>query len=201
MKKYEKDLFRKSVYGVGYLGVGEYLPREDGKLNKCYRTWFSMFNRCYGTKRLQDKPTYKDCFVDERWHNFQNFAEWFYKNYTFEYMQDWQLDKDILVKGNRVYSPETCSFVPKEINLCFSYKRKKHMYDCPIGVTKHKRSKDFVAQINVGDKRLRFYGFNTPEQAYLKYKEEKEKYIKILADKYKNKITDICYKAMYNYNL
>ena len=74
-----------------------------------------MLIRCYNKKDLEKNPTYKNTTVCIEWCNFQNFAQWFEKNY----IDDWALDKDILVKGNKVYSPETCCFVPREINEVF----------------------------------------------------------------------------------
>jgi hypothetical protein len=75
-----------------------------------------MMMRCYSLKWSSKFPTYKDCIVDERWHNFQIFGEWFEENYV----EGFELDKDILGKSSKIYSPETCCFVPQEINLMFT---------------------------------------------------------------------------------
>ena len=71
-----------------------------------------MLKRCYSSDFHNRRPTYKDCEVCEEWKYFMNFKKWMEK-------QDWegkQLDKDFLFKGNRVYSPETCVFIPNIIN-------------------------------------------------------------------------------------
>lgn len=102
-----KDRFTPSVYGVGYVGEGEFKPSINSKLTKIYKTWKSMLQRCYDKKCQARQPTYLGCSVVYEWHNFQNFAEWMSK-------QDYegkQLDKDIKVKGNKVYGPDTCMFV------------------------------------------------------------------------------------------
>ena len=132
----------KFLYKRGYLGQGVYKVGSEGKVLKHYKIWYNMFLRCYDEKVQEKQPSYKRCFVDEQWHNFQNFAEWFDKNYNPEIMEGWHLDKDILVKGNKIYSPETCCFVPQEINtLIISCKAKRG--ELPIGVSK--KGKRFLA--------------------------------------------------------
>ena len=121
----------KTYYGIGFLGEGKYNTRKDVK---GYTTWVNMFRRCYDIKVQERQPTYKDAIVCEEWYNFQNFAEWFENNYV----EGWHLDKDILVKGNKIYSPETCCFVPRDINNLFLL-RKNNRGDYPIGVKKPKK--------------------------------------------------------------
>lgn len=117
---YVKSPYEKRTCGVGYIGEGKYYPtNENNKQTIVHKYWSGMFTRCYDEKFLNRRPTYKDCMVDEKWHNFQNFAEWFYANY---YTIDYEimcLDKDILHKGNKIYAPENCVFVPKSINSLF----------------------------------------------------------------------------------
>ena len=108
--------YEPRTYGIGYLGEGKYKTRENGKLTKCYDTWHSMLERCYYPKYQEKYPTYKDCEVCESWHNFQAFAEWYNDNYYEIHGEVMCLDKDILIKGNKIYSPETCVFVPEKIN-------------------------------------------------------------------------------------
>jgi len=108
---------RISMCGKGYVGEGKY---KAIRKVKSYSTWANMLQRCYSKTYHAKKPTYIECYVTEEWLNFQNFAEWFEKNYNPEIMERWSLDKDILVKGNKVYSPETCCFVPYEINNKFT---------------------------------------------------------------------------------
>jgi hypothetical protein len=111
--------FDKSFCGVGFLGKGEYKTFENGKYTLAFTTWSSMINRCYNEKFHQKQHSYEDCIVCEEWKNFQNYAKWFEKNYYEIDGYRIHLDKDILVKGNKVYSPETCVFVPKKINNLF----------------------------------------------------------------------------------
>lgn len=109
--------FRKTVYGVGYNGVGMYSLKSHPL---AYKKWAHMMYRCYGEEYTKKKPTYIDCSVCDEWHNFQNFAQWFEENHFKG--SDIELDKDILVKGNKIYSPKTCCLVPREINSLFQKK-------------------------------------------------------------------------------
>ena len=183
-----------SVHGIGFTGVGKYIPFENRKM---HTVWTSMLCRCTNnySKRF---PTYVGVKVCEHWYNFQNFAKWFEENYKPEYMQGWHLDKDILIKGNGVYSPETCSFVPAEINYIFS-KKKGCRGNYPIGVNKVKNK--YQATISINGKRLYLGTFNTSEEAFQIYKITKETYIKQMASKWKPYIDERVYKAMRNYKV
>ena len=102
---------QKLVQGVGINDLAE--PVEiNGKSLKFYNTWKSMLQRCYSEKRQTKKPTYRGCSVCDEWLSLSTFKEWFDANYR----TGMELDKDILVKGNRVYCPEACSFIPRYIN-------------------------------------------------------------------------------------
>ena len=198
--------YEPRVYGVGYVGEGEYKCRENGKDTKVYRTWYDMLRRCYDEKNLKRNPTYIDSEVCDKWLNFQNFAKWFYENYYEIEGQKMCLDKDILNKGNKIYSPDTCVFVPHNINMLF-VKCDKDRGNYPIGVHYHKASGKFQAQCNVYDfkenkSKNKYLGlYNTVEQAFEVYKRFKEKYIKEVADHYKDQIPDKLYQALYNYEV
>ena len=186
-----------NVYGVGIVGKGSHKCSINGKIYKKYRCWNSILFRCYSEKYHLRQPSYKDVKVCEEWKYYQNFAEWFEKNYNPEIMQDWHLDKDILIKGNKIYSPETCCFVPKEINTLFTKNNaKRGKY--PIGVIKE--GNKYRAQLLLNNKR--YIGiFNTIEEAFQAYKVAKEKYIKEVADKWKGLISDEVYQALYKYQV
>lgn len=102
-----KNPYHKSVYNIGFIGVGEYKAHIKRKPTKAYDSWIGMLRRCYSNKSLAKRPTYKDVTVCEEWHNFQNFAEWFEVNYK----DGLHLDKDLLSKHEKIYSPETCCFL------------------------------------------------------------------------------------------
>ena len=98
----------RNIFNVGYIGVGEYPVKINYKTTISFSVWYGMLRRCYECKSLMRHPTYKDVTVCEEWHNFQNFAKWFEENYV----EGWVLDKDILSKGNKIYSPETFPRLP-----------------------------------------------------------------------------------------
>lgn len=187
-----RNLYNPSVFSIGYLGVGSYKTKLEGKNTKVYTTWKNMFDRCYNKKTLNINTTYVGCSVDKRWHNFQVFAEWFEENY----IEGWELDKDILVKGNKVYSPETCCFIPKEVNSFFT-KCNTTRGEYPVGVVKSNNK--FRARIGANRKSLGT--FNTPEEAFNAYRVAKKEGAKILAKKYKNKLLEKCYQAITNYKI
>ena len=158
-----------------------------------------MLSRCYRKNRSKLHP-YDDVEVCKEWHNFQNFAEWFYNNYYEVNGEDMQLDKDILVKGNKIYSPETCIFVPKNINYLFiKSKSKKGQY--PIGVSYDKNRNKYQAGLSMYGKRIALGRFDTLEEAFLTYKKAKEEYIKEVANNYKSLIPEKLYVTMINYSV
>ena len=120
-----KDYLKPSVEGVGFSGNGKYSHKKD---SEAYRTWQRMLVRCYNGDYIKRHPTYSDCYVVDGWHNFQNFAPWYYENYPKD-GGEYHLDKDIKIEGNKVYSPESCMFVTPSENSIHSGKNKiVHIY-------------------------------------------------------------------------
>ena len=192
--------YHRSVYGVGYLGVGKYKSRIDGKYTKEYLEWHSMLTRCYSEKYQNKYSTYKDALVNEYFHNFQNYCKWREDNYYEIEGEQMCLDKDILIKDNKEYSFNTMVFVPERINKLF-IKRDALRGDCPIGVSYHKASGKYMAKCNTLFNRKYLGLHNTPEEAFQAYKQFKETYIKQIADEYKDKIPQRLYDAMYNWTV
>lgn len=201
-----KSPFDKSVYKTGYLGEGKYNVKIDDKVTLHYQYWRDMLKRCYDEKELKRRPTYEDKTVCEEWHNFQNFAKWFDENYYEVDGEIMQLDKDILSKGNKIYSPETCVFVPQRINTLF-VKNDSRRGKYPIGVNLNQSKSKYLARCSVYNnsthkKEKKTLGtFETPEEAFYKYKEFKEQYIKEVAEEYKGRIPIKLYNAMYEYKV
>jgi len=185
-----KNPYLPSVCNIGFVGSGEFITHIGNIASSAYVTWTSMFSRCYRNRYA----SYKDVEVCKLWHNFQNFAKWYYENQE----EDWHLDKDILVKGNKVYSPETCCFVPPEINYLF-VKRQLDRGKHQIGITEYKGL--FSARISINNKRVYLGVFKTKEDAFLSYKEAKEKNIKRIALKWKGRIQENIYNALINYKV
>lgn len=195
-----KSVYDMSVYGIGYLGEGKYKTRYNyGKYIPQYITWRNMLGRCYSEYEQTKRPTYIGCSVVKEWHNFQVFAEWYDKNYYEVDGERMSLEKDILFKGNKIYSPETCIFAPLKINDLFN-RQPTTRGDLPIGVYYDTLNKKYKSQCQViGKSRIGLGYFDTPKEAFEVYKIHKEKYIKEIAEIYKEKIPQKLYTAMLNY--
>ena len=165
-----------------------------------------MLKRCYDPYYINKKPTYINCYVCEEWHNFQNFAEWFYENYYTIKNEVMHLDKDILYKGNKFYSPQTCCFVPENLNSLFT-KNDVIRGKYPIGVSWDKEKNKFVSTCSVynfeiNKKKNKHLGYFTNEyEAFISYKVEKESEIKRRADYYKDLLPKYIYNALNNYQV
>jgi hypothetical protein len=190
--------FDRTVYKIGYIGQGEFEYNE--KVQACH-IWRDMLRRCYAEESLIKRPTYQSCTVCTEWYNFQNFAKWWYENYYEVDGQTMNLDKDILIKHNKIYSPETCIIVPQNINKLF-IKSNATRGEYPIGVSWHKGHKKFTTscQNNKG-KHISLGDHNTPIEAYHTYKEYKENLIKQVAKEYKDRIPIKLYNALMNYKV
>lgn len=195
-----KDLTKPVVYGVGFIGEGIYTARViGGKNTPCYDTWRGMLRRCY-SEESRFKKNYSGCSVDKEWFNYQNFAEWYYSNVKYDGRVE--LDKDLLIKGNKVYSSKTCSLVPTQINALFTGAGKIHRGIYPLGVYFNKEHKKFRAQLHRGGDSQECLGwFDTPEDAFESYKYHKELYVKEVANKYKDVISKEIYNSLMNYEV
>ena len=178
--------------GQGYIGVGKY--NSNPKRNPAYFKWMSIWRRI-GQIGNPAFASYIDCTMDVRWESLQDFSE-FYHNCP--YRQDgWELDKDIMVPGNKIYGPDTAAYVPKELNLFFVQRQKKS--NLPRGVSNNKKS--LSAQIHIEGKLTILGIFYTVESAYMAYKEAKEKDAGRLADKYEGLVDPRVIKALRNFKV
>ena len=192
-----KDRSLPSVYGVGIIGNG--ITRVCGVETKDHQLWNSMLRRCYDEKYSNKYPTYKDCEVSDNFKYFPYFKDWCSKQTGF-WKEGWQLDKDILVKGNKVYSEDVCAFVPSEVNRLF-IKRDSLRGDLPIGVRYYKKVRKYAAQMSRFKKAIHLGYFYTPDEAFNAYKEAKEAYIKEVANKWKYQIDPRVYEALMKYRV
>ena len=196
--------YEPNVFERGYIGDGIYKSRINGKLIKSYSEWHDMFDRCYNSEFHKRHPSYKDCDVANIWFNYQRFGDWFSKNYYEVPGETMHLDKDILYKGNKIYSPEKCIFVPNKINTLF-IKCDRSRGDLPIGVYYDKDRNKYTAGYKINKIRKFIGRYDNPEDAFYVYKLHKEKLIKEVIDSYKGIIPEPHYsrlrEAMYNYNV
>lgn len=173
-----RDLFSPKTYGVGFIGEGIYKATKTGEHIKHYKCWSGMLERCYSEK-YHSKENYKGrVTVCEEWLNYQNFADWF----EYNYIEGWQLDKDI--SKSNTYSPESCHFLPKELNVFFTGRR-YYRGENPIGVA-HRGKGSYEVYISDGNKMDSKYlgSYKTPEEAFNVYKREKRLLLNNLISKY-----------------
>jgi hypothetical protein len=180
---------KKLIFGVG---TNDLLGESA---SKACMVWSDMLRRCY-TKEMQAKfPSYIGCSVCEEWKRLSNFKVWFDINY----IEGWQLDKDIIVKNNKIYSPETCCFVPNDINtVIIKPVKSKCIYR---GVSFDKVNNKYRASITMYGKPNNLGRYKTPEEAFNVYKKVKERHIKELADMHKELLPPHVYKALYDYKI
>lgn len=175
---------KKLVFGVG-INDADYVvqPTIDGKQKVCkiYKTWQGMVERCYSPKYLEKNQTYMGCSVAEEWHSFMCFRGWMLA----QDFEEKQLDKDLLVPGNKVYSKDTCVFINSALNT-FMKENTNTRGVLPIGVSVN--GANFKARCNDPfTKTLKYLGtFNTPEEAHLAWK----KYKHNIASRYAELETD-----------
>lgn len=191
-----KDPNYPNIYGVGYFGQGEYTSRINGVQLSCYKRWKEMLNRCYNPKATEYKNYGgQGVSVASEWHNYQNYAKWWEENCPND---SFVVDKDILEKGNKLYCPEKCCFVPSDINTVFTL-RNSERGEYPLGV--RMKNGRLISQINYMGKKLHLGTFETVEDAFNAYKKAKEKCIREYAELHKSEISDKVYNALLNYKV
>ena len=196
-----KDKLSPSVYGVGIVGI-RYNTKVDGKHAIEYGTWKNMLRRCYSEKCRHKFQSYDDCTVSENFKKYSYFYEWVNKQVGFNSVDDmgniFQLDKDLLSKGNKIYSENTCVFLPLEINIALVIKDSEHK-KFHVGVRKNRNKYEVICCINSKSTYLGIY--NTEIEAFNAYKQAKESYLKELATKWKDKIDTRAYNALMEYQV
>ena len=194
-----KDPYVPSVCGVGILGT-KYLSAVNGRNTKEYNLWQSMLKRCYNSTYKKKQPTYEGCEVSDNFKCYEYFYEWCHSQIGFG-VEGWHLDKDLLVKGNKVYSETTCVFLPSEINMVL-VKCTASRGEYLIGVSWYSKSKTFIAQVNKNKGKPENLGyFKTELEAFNAYKVAKESFIKEQAEKWKSQIDPRAYNALMEYTV
>lgn len=126
-----------------------------------YKKWKSMIERSCSVKYKDAYPAYADVSVCDEWVYFSNFKSWMET-------QDWEgkeLDKDILLIGNKIYSPDTCVFVDAKLNS-FILDNSARRGNWPIGVYYDKRKNRYMSRCSIGDGYGYLGCFGTPEEAH-----------------------------------
>jgi hypothetical protein len=176
IKASNSSLTKRSL--VCRVGINDSWYRTHSVINNVrvvcpyYSIWSAMIKRCYESKVENKNPSYIGCTVCDSWHTFSNFRSWMIlQDYTNK-----QLDKDILVFGNKIYSPDTCLFVSQKINTLIknsSVKKGSH----PVGISWYSRDKCYRAYCHNGVKLVHLGYFDTEDEAVRVYKDFKSNVI------------------------
>lgn len=126
-----------------------------------YCSWRSAIERSYSQKFKEKNPTYQNVTVCEEWHIFSNFRNWWMHNNV----AGWQLDKDLFVKGNLIYLPSACVYVPIYLNSLL-LDRASVRGDYPLGVDLVDKLKPYRSSCSVGGKQKHLGYFPTPQEAH-----------------------------------
>lgn len=188
------DWMLPTVYGIGRIGP---TGRSSGPLPE---RWRSLIQRCYDTNpnTVNQRIGYEDVTICEEWLTFTNFKIWAEQQVGFD-QKGWQLDKDLLFKGNKIYRPNACVYLPAKINKLL-LKSRKSRGDCPIGVSMKAPGK-FSANCCDTVKGNYLGYFSTQEEAFAVYKKRKEEVIKQVAEEFRDVIDPRAYKALIEYKV
>ena len=194
-----KDPYLPSVHGVGVSGT-KYPSTINGVITKEYDLWQNMLRRCYSDIYKKKYPTYESCEASDKFKSYEYFYEWCHNQIGFV-NQGWHLDKDLLIKGNKVYSEDSCVFIPQGINKVLTKctaSRGEHL----IGVNWCKRDKVFMARVSKNKGKREHLGyFNTEIEAFKAYKQAKESFVKEQANVWKSQIDIRAYEALMKYQV
>lgn len=202
-----KNPYAKTIYGKGMMGE-KYPSQINYKRTREFAAWRNILKRSFDKKFKNEHPTYENVTCCDEWLLFDNFYEWLHEQPNFSMWHDnsnWSVDKDILIKKNKIYSSQTCCLVPQNVNVLFT-KRTLDRGECPIGVSKDRRTGKYIAQCEnpLLSHRMPYLGtYNTPTDAFNAYKKYKENVIKQVANIEfdSGNITEACYNAMMNYKV
>ena len=189
-----------TVYGVGCNDV-QFQIKIDGKIVWQYHLWVNMLQRAFDAKYKQRSPTYEDATCCDEWLSFGNFVEWVNREVGYKGKPEgYCLDKDIIVKGNKTYSPEACSFVPTAVNLLLN-DRSNDRGIYPVGVYFDKNVGKYKAYLTCFGKLKHLGLYTTIESASFAYKVAKEAQIKIVATQYKDVLSPAVYESLMNWEI
>ena len=204
------------IYGIGFFNGKYPITIAPGKRSKENETWRGMLKRCYEPAYQDREPTYVGCSVCEEWYCYDAFYEWITTQENYEKWKEggrgWCLDKDISIKGNKIYSPDTCFLVPRNVNNLFT-NRRLYRGEFPIGVSYSDKINKFLVYCmnpfqekskKALKKHASYVGtYNTKEEAFHAYKTYKENIIvRVAKEEFeKENITKECYLAMLEYKI
>ncbi len=193
---------KKPIFGVG---INDYdgQVKIDGVHITSYNVWHGMLKRLFDPNALKKEPTYKGVKLCDEWYYFTSFKDWF-DSHEIYFHKGWHLDKDLLCRAlglsYKIYSPDTCVFLPSEINGALAT-QPKYRTDLPIGVRQAESGK-YHAVLCTGFASSKHLGtFDTIAEAFMAYKSTKEAWLKYLANKYKAELDPRAYNAIMSYEV
>lgn len=189
----------KLILGIGINDKSRPSKGTNNKPTMEYNLWRNMLMRCYSKKIKEKNKTYTECTVSDNFKSYSYFYDWCQNQIGFG-KDGYNLDKDLLIKGNKIYSESTCVFIPSEINkLIIRKEEKRGLY--PIGVYFDKKRGLFKGQSRNHGKRLFLGYFHSELECFNSYKVDKESYIKNMAEKHKKYIDERSYAALIKYKV
>lgn len=189
-----------SVFGVG-VNDCDFQVAVCGKMIWQYALWKNMLKRCFYGKFKATDPAYKDVTCCNEWLSFANFLEWVNKEVGYSGKPvGFELDKDLIIKGNKVYSPEVCCFVPKDVNVLLNPNCASRG-DWPVGVSFRRKAGGFKTQISCNGFLKHVGLFDNPEDAFAAYKIAKEAQIKVVAMQYKDVLKPAVFESLMNWEI
>ena len=155
-----------------------------------YKQYRAIIERCRADGKTQKTyASYVGVTLSEDFDTFEKWLEWAKQQIGFGNTSNngkvWPLDKDILLKGNKLYSPDYCVFIPNEINN-FVTNRKADRGEYPIGVHYSTKEKKYIASCSMNSKKYYIGGYHSIEESFMAYKQFKEQAAKQLATQYNN---------------
>ena len=190
-----KDKQAPSILGFGI--VGEDIPSKGGVQDKAYGAWHGILARCLNPKTKAKQPTYADCKVHEDWQYYQNFKEWFY-NQVGSGLEGYQVDKDLLVRGNLLYSADTCCLIPRDLN---TYLASLPVYGCTTCIDFKVNVCQYAVEVTHEGCKYHLGYFNTYKQAFMELKTFKEQKLREFAEKYKGLVSDHVRERLLTYEI
>lgn len=188
-----------SVYGVGFIGVGNHAPTFERRSTIAGERWRQMLKRCYENGYQMNNPTYIGCTVKDEWHNFQAFAEWHMRqpNHSDKSLE---LDKDLIRIGNKEYGPDLCSLVPRRVNGLIGIRTKNN--GLQTGVSWNSKGRRYQVDCRDENGDHRFLGWYECKHAAAEvYRDFKESVLKKVALQFKDKIDPRVFDTLTNYKV
>lgn len=187
-----KNPYDRTVRGIGYLGDGKYKTNRTLHERRAFGIWCGIIDRCYNETYRDKYSAYKGCLICDEWQCYQTFREWYDSEFYTVGTERTHIDKDILYKNNKIYSPKTCLLVPQRINMLFSHKPNKHNLPNGVRLSTSNQFEAFYAGKKIGN-------FNSVEEAAVAHDKAKKQAINRVAIEYKDKIPQKVYEALVNW--